>query len=98
MSSAISPDVVRRLQSVGDPALSPDGNRLAYTLSWVDQEQLDGRSRIMMLELDSGRTHQFTQGTKDSAPRFSPDGRTLALLRADGQGRRQVWLMPADGG
>ena len=98
MTTPILPDVVRRLQSVGDPALSPDGTRLAYTLSWVDQERLDGRSRILMLELDSGRTHEFTQGTKDSAPRFSPDGRTLALLRSDGQGRRQVWLMPADGG
>ncbi len=98
MSSPILPDVVRRLQSVGDPALSPDGKRLAYTLSWVDQEQLDSRSRIMMLELDSGRAQQFTQGTKDSAARFSPDGRTLAVLRADGQEHRQVWLMPADGG
>ena len=98
MSSPILPDVVRRLQSVGDPALSPDGTRLAHTLSWVDQEQLDGRSCIMMLEVGSGRTHQFTQGAKDSAPRFSPDGGTLAFLRAGGQQHRQVWLMPADGG
>ena len=67
-------------------------------LSWVDQEQLDGRSRIVMLDLGSDRTHQFTQGTKDSAPRFSPDGRTLAFFRADGQSHRQVWLMPSDGG
>ena len=95
MSNPILPDVVRRLQSVGDPALSPDGTRLAYTLSWVDQEQLEGRSRIMMLELGSSRTHLFTQGTRDSAPRFSPDGGTLAFLRADGQAHRQVWLMPA---
>ena len=98
MSSPILPDVVRRLLSVGDPALSPDGTRLAHTLSWVDQEQLDGRSRIMMLELVSGRSYQFTQGAKDSAPRFSPDGGTLAFLRAGGQQHRQVWLMPADGG
>ena len=53
MSHPILPDVDRRLQSVGDPALSSDGNRLAYTLSWVDQEQLDGRSSIMMLERPS---------------------------------------------
>ena len=98
MSNPILPDVVRRLQSVGDPALSPDGTRLAHTLSWVDQEQLDGRSRIMMLELGSGRTYQFTQGTRDSAPRFSLDGRTLAFLRPEGQEHRQVWLMPACGG
>ena len=98
MSSPILPDVVRRLQSVGDPALSPEGTRLAYTLSWVDQEKLDSRSRIMMQDMGSGHTNQFTQDNKDSAPRFSPDGHTLAFLRADSQGHRQVWLMPADGG
>ena len=51
MSSPILPDVVRCLQSVGDPALSPEGTRLAYTLSWVDQEKLDSRSRIMMQDM-----------------------------------------------
>ena len=98
MSHPILPNVVRRLKSVGDPALSPDGSRLAYTLSWVDPEQLDSRSRIVMLDLGSDSTYQFTQGIKDSAPRFSPDGRTLSFLRTDGQAHRQVWLMPADGG
>ena len=62
MSHPILPDVVRRLQSVGDPALSSDGNRLAYTLSWVDREQLDGRSRIMMLE----RPSHFSRSTQQS--------------------------------
>ena len=98
MTSPISPDVIYKLRNVGDPALSPDGGTLAYTLSWVDAQEMDGRSRIMLMTLESGQTMEFTQGTRDSAPKFSPDGNTLGFLRPDGDGKRQVWLMGAGGG
>ena len=98
MTNPISPDVIYKLRNVGDPALSPDGGTLAYTLSWVDAQEMEGRSRIMLMTLDSGQTMEFTQGTRDSAPKFSPDGNTLGFLRPDGAGKRQVWLMGAGGG
>jgi dipeptidyl aminopeptidase/acylaminoacyl peptidase len=90
--------MVRQLKTVADPSLSPDGSRLVYTLSWVDADSLESRSRIMMLELDRGQDRQFTQGVKDSGSRFSPDGGKLAFLRADRQNRRQVWVIPLNGG
>ena len=40
---------------------------------------------------------QLTRGKADSAPAWSPDGTTIAFLRADG-GPAQLWLLPADGG
>ena len=98
MSSPISPEHVYHLRTVADPALSPDGSRLAYTQSWVDQESLDSRSRIMVLETASGLASEFTQGVKDTAAKYSPDGRQLAFLRPDGSGKRQVWVMGATGG
>ena len=98
MSSPIMPDLVRQLKTIGDPSLSPDGSHLAYTLSWIDQEQVERRSRIMMMHLDASQVVEFTQGIKDSAPSFAPDGSTLAFLRADEQGRRQVWHIGATGG
>ena len=113
MANSISPDLVRKLKSVADPSLSPDGSKLAYTLAWVDQQRLESRSRIMMMQLEAGRTAEYTQGNKDTAPRFSPNGDTVAFLRSttdqagsesarqaddQGVGRRQVWLIPSDGG
>ena len=99
MSNPISPDIVYKLRSVGDPALSPDGTRLAYTQSWIDQSDgIESRSRIMMLDMPGGEGREFTQGNKDSLPKFSPDGRLLAFLRPDDSGKKQVWRMESDGG
>ena len=98
MGSPIAPDVIYKLKNVGDPALSPDGSRLAYTLSWVDADKMEGRSRVMLMDLESGQTVEFTQGARDAAPKFSPDGQTLGFLRPDGKDKRQVWLMGSGGG
>ena len=40
----------------------------------------------------------FTQGTRDGLARFSPDGQAIAFLRPDGKDRRQIWMIPANGG
>ena len=97
MTNPITPDLVYHIKTAGDPALSPDGALLAYTLGWVDGETLESRSRIMVIDLGTGLRREFTRGEKDSAPRFSPDGRRLSFLRSDG-GRAQVWAMESDGG
>jgi len=98
MTNPITPDLVYHIKTAGDPALSPDGTSLAYTLGWVDGERLESRSRIIMMELGTGSCKEFTRGEKDSAPRFSPDGLQLAFLRSDNGGPAQVWAMAADGG
>ena len=98
MTNPITPDLVYHIKTAVDPALSPDGTSLAYTLGWVDDERLESRSRIMVMELGTGLCKEFTRGEKDSAPKFSPDGLQLAFLRSDDGGPAQVWAMAADGG
>ncbi len=84
---------------ITDMRLSPDGQRIAFTLETQDKELNEKRSAIWMLDVAEGTPRQFSSGTKhDTSPRWSADGRFLAFLSDRADEKSQVWVMPADGG
>src|SRR6266700_1245659 len=92
---ALTVDDYLGLAGVGDPQVSPDGQWVAYTLNTISLEQNHGTSRIWLAETATGRTHELSQGAgSDRAPRWSPDGRTLAFLSGREEGP-QIWVTPA---
>ena len=97
MIKPIGPDLVYQIKTVGDPALSPGGTKLAYTFGWVDGDNLESRSRITLMDLGSGPSNELTNGDKDAVPKFSPDGLQVAFLRSEDGGPSQVWAIGADG-
>ncbi len=98
MPSPITPDIIYELTSYSSPTLSPQGSLLAFAQSKVDKDSMKANSRIMLTDLDEGTDRPFTQGPKDSAPQFSPNGKALAFLRPDDKGRAQIWTIGIDGG
>ena len=104
---SLASDLVYKLKTAADPAISPDGQRIVYAQSRVEGTGAtsEARSRLMMADASVRQGQgirkewEFTQGYVDSGPRFSPDGRLLAFLRVNQLGElRQVWVMGADGG
>ena len=98
---SLAAELVYELKGVSDPAISPDGSCIVYTLSWVEGRggAAESRSRLMLAGPEGGAGREFTQGNADGSPRFSPDGAKLAFLRALKSGEpRQAWVMNADGG
>lgn len=87
--------VLDRIAIPSDPAVSPDGERVAFSVSAIDVEGDRYVKQIWLAE--GGTVRRFTAGIGDTAPRFSPDGRHLAFLRIEDE-RPQVAVMPVGGG
>jgi len=86
------------LKSLQEAALSPDGTKVLYTVTHVDEEAEKEFSTIYLLDLSSGETRQMTTGKQvDAGPRFSPDGTTIAFI-SDRKEKNQIFLLPVDGG
>src|SRR5437588_536835 len=72
------PDDLFNLRVVGDPQLSPDGERVAYVVATHDRDADEVRSSIWVAAADgSTAPRRFSTGTKDNSPRWSPDGQAL---------------------
>lgn len=98
MTKPIPPEYVYDLITVATPSLSPDGTRLVFVRSEMDTDKMEYRSTIKMADLPGGTPRPFTQGPSDAAPKFSPDGRSIAFLRPDDAGVKQIWVIALAGG
>lgn len=87
-----STETVTRGQRARDPAISPDGQTMLVITNEAQDNQLARLTVDRRLqELTDHRDH-----TQLSSPRFSPDGRTVALS-AWKDGHRDIWLYRPDG-
>jgi dipeptidyl aminopeptidase/acylaminoacyl peptidase len=95
----MKPEDILRIRWVSDPQVSPDGARVAYVVTTLDAEKNEYRSCIKVVPVAGGEARQLTNGPKrDTAPRWSPDGRHIAFLSERGDEKAQVWVIAADGG
>jgi dipeptidyl aminopeptidase/acylaminoacyl peptidase len=79
--------------------ISPDGARVAYVVTRIDTEKDEYRSTIHVAPTEGGAPAEFTRGpTRDSAPRWSPDGTQLAFLSDRTGEERQLYVMSVRGG
>ncbi len=85
---------------VGDPQISPDGQWVAYVVERHSLETNGRTSSLWLASLASGESRELTRppaGKRDRAPRWAPDGKTLAFL-SNRSGSWQVWSISLEGG
>jgi dipeptidyl aminopeptidase/acylaminoacyl peptidase len=93
------PDDLALLRTPGAATVSPDGRMAVVAVGRLDLEVDEYRGRLWAVPTDgSAPARPLTSGARDSAPAFSPDGRWLAWLRAEPQGKPQLVVMPTAGG
>jgi dipeptidyl aminopeptidase/acylaminoacyl peptidase len=90
-----------RLRLPSDARLAPDGRHVAFTVAeWV-AGQVRQRSRVWVVDVEGGEPRALAIGPRhDASPRWSPDGRSLAVVsERDRQGdAAQLYVVPAGGG
>lgn len=95
-------------ESLADPRFSPDGATIAYVVTTIDEKENRRRSAIWAVPVDQSQAPRplTSASVSSNAPRWSPDGSTLAFLTArpvpgettSGQPKTQIWLLPLRGG
>ncbi len=93
----LTPEQAISLRRMHDLRFSPDGTRLAFTVS-EPAKGSEHQSHVWIFFPATHELRQFTNsGKSESRPRWSPDGKKLGFL-SEKDDYNQILIMPTDGG
>jgi dipeptidyl aminopeptidase/acylaminoacyl peptidase len=92
-----------RFTWIADPQIAPDGSQVAFVRVVVNEKENRYETSIFLVPTAGGsEPRRITAATRDTAPRWSPDGRRMAFVRnveKDGKPQAgQIFVMEMDGG
>ena len=90
-------DDLRNMHRIASPTISPDGKWVAYAVATPDLDANRNASNIWIVPVAGGAAIQLTQSGHDSAPAWSPDGKTLAFISSRDRSS-QVYVLSLQGG
>ncbi len=86
-----------RLATVSSPAMSPSGDRVAFTVTTVKEAENKRHNEIWIVPTTGGEAQRVTSpGTESSAPHWSPDGRYLFFSSQRAGGKGNSWSIRMD--
>ncbi|MEX0690856.1 MAG: S9 family peptidase [Gemmatimonadales bacterium] len=93
----LQPQDYYRMTFVGDVALSPTGDLVAYTVTTVNEAENERHREVWLQRLRDGRPDgapfRFTDPTEESSgPRWSPDGTVLSFTSRRGEDQNSTWF------
>lgn len=90
---AITVDDLWSMNRIGNVAVSPNGEQIAYSVSQYSMEDNSGQTDIYLMNIDGSDAHPILNSRKNEiSPSFSPDGSKLTY-EFDGQ----IWQCNLDG-
>ncbi|MDQ3654223.1 MAG: S9 family peptidase, partial [Chloroflexota bacterium] len=78
---ALTAEDLFRIAIVSDPHVSPDGSRIAWVETHLDEAKDTYRAALWVAESDGSHARQLTSGSsRDQHPRWSPDSQSIAFV------------------
>ncbi|NIR49727.1 S9 family peptidase, partial [candidate division KSB1 bacterium] len=102
-SEVFTLDDLLKLKYVTSAKISPDGERIAYTVRVprkADDEPGPAYSELHLVSVKTKQSRPFITGKVDvRSIAWRPDGSAIAFLTRRGEkAKKQVWVIPVDGG
>ncbi|MBC5823561.1 MAG: S9 family peptidase [Candidatus Eremiobacteraeota bacterium] len=93
---------LRRIVSLSDPQISPDGKRIVFIVSRTNYAKDRYDTSLQLIEIQTRQTRQLTYDREGiGSPRWSPQGDRLGFVALTGSGKdaaQQIFIMPLNGG
>src|SRR3954463_1087974 len=94
---AFTPADWYKVTTVSAPTLSPDGAKVAFTVTTVRESENRRHNEVWVVSTAGGEAQRYTSpGFESSAPRFSDDGRVLYFMSQPPGGRGTQWALRMD--
>ena len=92
-----TPEIMWKMGRVGSAVLSPDGSKLAYTVTYYNMSENRGVTLLCLRDMTTGESTSVTDTSSNNTdPSWSADGSRLYFL-SDRSGTTQVWSSDASG-
>lgn len=90
-----------KLKFLRELALSPCGEKVAYTVEWMDRKNNKYFSNLYVVT-EKGKIQHFIRGNKNiKLPKWSPNGKYISFIRTEivkNEPKQNIWMIPASGG
>ncbi len=91
-------EALEALGRVSSPALSPDGTKLLYGISYESVEENRSNLDLYVQDLKDGSISRITRTAKsEGGATWIDGGKKIAFMYPDDKGQPQLWLMNPDG-